>query len=201
VPEATDHSAEFAYDPELAASLLDDAGWAEGPDGVRTKDGDRLELTLYPNPYLATSKAVDELVAQQLGELGFDVDIQAYDVVTYGERVSNNTSLSNYEVTRSFIDVGTVASILTDADNGEDWFGLGESDPRTNDLRDAVAQATDLDERAKAVDELQAYLLDEAYFAPLTQIVQRIYVQNPRLQDVTYNGVAYASYYTAWLED
>jgi peptide/nickel transport system substrate-binding protein len=201
VPEATDHSAEFGYDPELAASLLDDAGWAEGPDGVRTKDGKKLELTLYPNPYLATSKAVDELVAQQLGELGFDVDIQAYDVVTYGERVSNNTSLSNYEVTRSFIDVGTVASILTDADNGEDWFGLGESDTRTNELRDAVAQATDLDKRAKAVDELQAYLLQEAYFAPLTQIVQRIYVQNPSLKDVTYNGVAYASYYTAWLED
>lgn len=201
VPEATDHSAEFAYDPELAASLLDDAGWTEGADGVRTKDGKKLELTLYPNPYLATSKAIDELVAQQLGELGFDVDIQAYDVVTFGERVSNNTSLSNYEVTRSFIDVGTVASILTDADNGEDWFGLGESDSRTNDLRDAVAQATDLDKRAKAVDELQAYLLQEAYFAPLTQIVQRIYVQNPRLQDVTYNGVAYASYYTAWLED
>lgn len=201
VPEATDHSAEFAYDPELAASLLDDAGWTEGADGVRTKDGKKLELTLYPNPYLATSKAIDELVAQQLGELGFDVDIQAYDVVTFGERVSNNTSLSNYEVTRSFIDVGTVASILTDADNGEDWFDLGESDERTNDLRDAVAQATDLDKRAKAVDELQAYLLQEAYFAPLTQIVQRIYVQNPRLQDVTYNGVAYASYYTAWLED
>ncbi|PUB31539.1 peptide/nickel transport system substrate-binding protein [Promicromonospora sp. AC04] len=201
VPEATDHSDSFAYDPELAASLLDDAGWTEGADGVRTKDGKKLELTLYPNPYLATSKAIDELVAQQLGELGFDVDIQAYDVVTFGERVSDNTSLSNYEVTRSFIDVGTVASILTDAENGEDWFGLGESDPRTNKLRDAVAQATDLDERAKSVDELQEHLLDQAYFAPVTQIVQRIYVQNPELHDVTYNGVAYASYYTAWLED
>lgn len=201
VPEATDHSDAFAYDPELAASLLDEAGWTEGPDGVRTKDGERLELTLYPNPYLATSKAIDELVAQQLGRLGFAVDIQAYDVVTFGERVSDNTSLSNYEVTRSFIDVGTVASILTDANNGEDWFGLGESDTRTNELRDAVAQATDLDERAKAVDELQGHLLEQAYFAPLTQIVQRIYVQNPRLHGVTYNGVAYASYAAAWLED
>ncbi|WP_369372083.1 ABC transporter substrate-binding protein [Promicromonospora sp. Populi] len=200
VPEATDHSDSFAYDPELAASLLDDAGWVEGADGIRTRDGEQLALTLYPNPYLATSEAIDELVAQQLGELGFVVDIQAYDVVTFGERVTDNTSLSNYEVTRSFIDVGTVASILTDANNGEDWFGLGESDPVTNDLRDAVAQATDLDARAEAVDELQEHLLDQAYFAPITQIVQRIYVQNPQLHDVTYNGVAYASYYTAWLE-
>lgn len=200
VPEATDHSDAFAYDPDLAASALDEAGWEQGADGVRTKDGEPLALTLYPNPYLATSKAIDELVAQQLGELGFKVDIQAYDVVTFGERVSGNASLSNYEVTRSFIDVGTVASILTDAENGEDWFGLGESDERTNELRDAVAQATDLDDRAKVVDELQAHLLEQAYFAPVTQIVQRIYVSNPKLHDVTYNGVAYASYYTAWLE-
>jgi peptide/nickel transport system substrate-binding protein len=34
---------------------------------------------------------------------------------------------------------------------------------------------------------------------PLTQIVQRIYLQSPRLSGVTYNGIAYANYYTAWL--
>ena len=62
--------------------------WRPGPDGVRVKDGTRLQLTLYPNPYLATSKAVDELVAQQLRRLGVDVDIQAFDVVTYGEMMT-----------------------------------------------------------------------------------------------------------------
>ncbi|MGW9112487.1 ABC transporter substrate-binding protein [Microbacterium sp. NPDC055683] len=200
VPEATDHSDAFAYDPELAAQLLDDAGWTEGADGVREKDGERLSLTLYPNPYLVTSEAIDELVAQQLAAIGFDVSIEAYDVVTFGEKVSGNTSLSNYEVTRSFIDVGTVASILTDAENGENWFGVGETDETLNGLRDGIAQATDLDTRAALVDELQQYVLEQAYFAPLTQIVQRIYVQNPALQGVTYNGVAYANFFTAWLE-
>ncbi|TNU74893.1 ABC transporter substrate-binding protein [Miniimonas arenae] len=201
VPEATDHSADFAHDADLAASLLDEAGWTLGSDGVRSKDGTPLAVTLYPNPYLATSKAVDELVAQQLTDLGFAVDIQAYDVVTYGEKVIKNTTpIALTEITRSFIDVGTVASILTSANKGEDWFGVGETDTELNRLRDEVAGAVDTDSRAASVDELQGYVLQQGYFVPLTQIVQRIYVQNPALHGVTYNGIAYANYSAAWLE-
>ncbi|WP_432572974.1 ABC transporter substrate-binding protein [Kineococcus sp. SYSU DK005] len=200
VPEATDHSAEFAFDAALAGRLLDEAGWVPGPGGERSRGGQPLAVTLYPNPYLVTSQAVDELVAQQLGAVGFTVDLQVYDVVTYGERVTGNKTLSNYEVTRSFIDVGTVASILTSANGGEDWFGLGEGDETLNQLRDAVAGAVDLDTRAAAVDQLQQHVLEQGLYVPLEQIVQRIYAQTPRLKGVTYNGVAYANYYTAHLE-
>lgn len=56
VPGATDHSDSFAYDPETSKRLLDEAGWTPGADGVRTKDGQTLALTLYPNPYLAASR-------------------------------------------------------------------------------------------------------------------------------------------------
>ncbi|MFV0434660.1 MAG: ABC transporter substrate-binding protein [Leucobacter sp.] len=202
VPEATDHSEAFAYDPALSEKLLDEAGWKKGSDGVREKNGKPLELTLQPNPYLPTSEAMDELIAQQLGEIGFDVKIESYDVVTWGERVlAIANELPLFEVSRSFIDVGTVASILTDANNGEDWFGAGSDDETLNRLRDEIAQATDLDTRAKAVDELQAYVLEQGYFVPRTQMVQRIYAQNPDLKGVTYNGVAFANYSTAWFED
>jgi peptide/nickel transport system substrate-binding protein len=201
VPGATDHSADFAHDADRAASLLDEAGWKPGEGGVRTKDGKKLALTLFPNPYLATSQAVDELVAQQLGDLGFDVDIKAYDVVTYGEKVSvANPAVPAYEITRSFIDAGTVAGILTDTDGGENWFNVGRSDPRLSELGDQVAGAVDLDDRDKVLDELQGYVLEQGYFVPLTQIVQRLYLQSPKLKGVSYNGVAYANFYTAYLE-
>ncbi|MFS0794931.1 ABC transporter substrate-binding protein [Microbacterium sp. 1P10AE] len=200
VPEATDHSAEFVYDPQTSASLLDEAGWVKGADGKRAKNGQPLAVTLYANPYLATSASIDELVAQQLGDLGFDVTVQTYDVATFGEKVKNDATTPLYEITRSFIDVGTVASILTNANKGEDWFGVGETDPTLNDLRDRIARATDIDTRAAAVDELQTYVLQQGLFVPITQIVQRIYVQSPKLQGVTYNGVAIANYATAYLQ-
>jgi peptide/nickel transport system substrate-binding protein len=200
VPGATDHSKDFAYDADEANQLLDEAGWTTGSDGVRTKNGKRLELTLYSNPYLATSKSVDELVAQQLEKIGFAVDIQSFDVVTYGERVKvGSPSVAAYEVTRSFIDAGTVAGVLTDANKGENWFGLGQSDQKLVQLATGVARAASVDERAPVLDQLQGYVLQQGYFIPLTQIVQRIYLQSPRLHGVTYNGIAYANYYTAWL--
>ncbi|MFT4149424.1 MAG: ABC transporter substrate-binding protein [Paracoccaceae bacterium] len=198
VPGATDHGALLAHDPARAEALLDEAGWVKGADGIRAKDGKPLELVLYPNPYLATAKAVDELIAQQLGRVGWKVVIRNYDVATFGEKVRfNGEAVPAYEVTRSFIDAGTVASILTDAKKGENWFNLGESDPRINDLRDKIASAASHEVRNPLLDELQAYVLEQGYFIPRTQIVQRIYVQSPDVQGVVYNGVAYASYYTA----
>jgi peptide/nickel transport system substrate-binding protein len=200
VPGATDQKAAFSYDPARAASLLDEAGWATGPDGLRTRGGEKLSITLHPNPYLATSEAVDELVGQQLRRLGFDVSIQAFDVVTYGERVKfKSPAVPVYEVTRSFIDAGTVGGVLTDANKGEDWFNLGQSDTRLVELATGVAGASDPAARNAQLDELQGYVLEQGYFVPLTQIVQRLYLQSPRVQGVSYNGIAYANYYTAWI--
>ena len=200
VPGATDHSASFAFDRARAEQLLDEAGWVRGADGTRAKDGTPLSVTLHPNPYLATSTAVDELIAQQLRAIGFTVEIQSFDVVTYTQRVEIG-SVPLYEVTRSIIDAGTVSGILTDADNGENWFGVGQSDPKLVELASGIAGASDPAARDAQLDELQAHVLDQAYFVPITQIVQRIYLQSPRVHDVTYNGVAYANYYTAWIGD
>jgi peptide/nickel transport system substrate-binding protein len=198
VPGATDQSALLAYNPGNAEKLLDEAGWAKGRNGLRSKEGKPLSLTLYSNPYLATAKAVDELIAQQLGKIGWKVFIRAYDVVTFGEKVRfGGPAVPAYEVTRSFIDAGTVASILTDANNGEDWFALGESDTRLNALRDKIASAGSSDIRDPLLDELQKYVLEQGYYIPRTQIVQRIYVQSPKLKGEIYNGLSYASYYTA----
>ena len=202
VPGVTDQSDLLAYDPEKAERLLDEAGWTRGPGGIRTKNGEQLTLTVHPNPYLATARSVDELIAQQLGRIGWKVDIRAYDVVTFGERVRfGRPGVPAYEVTRSFIDAGTVASILTSANNAENWFALDERDEKLNELRDSIASAGSLEVRDPLLDELQKYVLEQGYFIPRTQIVQRIYVQSPRLTGEVYNGVAYASYYTATLND
>ena len=198
VPGATDQSNLLAYNPDRAEKLLDEAGWIKGAGGIRTKNGEPLLLTLYSNPYLATSKSVDELIAQQLGKIGWKVSIRAYDVVTFGQKVKyGGPAVPAYEVTRSFIDAGTVASILTNANNGENWFALDESDKTLNELRDKIASAGSTETRKPLLDELQKYILDQGYFIPRTQIVQRIYVQSPKLKGAVYNGVAYASYYTA----
>ncbi|PJI93678.1 ABC transporter substrate-binding protein [Luteimicrobium subarcticum] len=200
VPEAGDFSSTFAYDPEQSKKLLDEAGWVAGADGVRVKDGKALELTLYPTPYIITSEPIDELVSQQLTKLGFKVTIQRLDVPSYLDRLTGNQSIALADVTRSFVDVGTVAGVLTDSNGGEDWFAVGHSDATLDRLSADISDASDAASRKKLVDELQEYVLDQGYFVPVTQIVQRIYLQSPKVHGASFNGLAYANYATAWVD-
>ena len=101
-------------------------------------------------------------------------------------------------MTRSFVDVGTVAGVVTD--EGEDWFAVGSSDAELVRLRDEVAGAVSREERAGVVDELSRHVLEQAYFIPLEQNVQRIYVQTPGLSGITFNAVAIPSYHAATKE-
>jgi peptide/nickel transport system substrate-binding protein len=112
--------------------------------------------------------------------------------------VDNNPKQAFKEVTRSFVDVGTVAEVITD--DGEDWFGVGSSDQKLVTLRDRIAGAGNREQRATVIDELSRHVLEEAYFIPLEQNVQRIYVQAPGLGGITFNAVAVPSYYAATKE-
>ncbi len=70
-----------AYDPEGAAAALDAAGWTAGLDGVRSKDGKRLEISfIYPNED-ATTAASAEYIADAWRRLGADVRLneQSFD--------------------------------------------------------------------------------------------------------------------------
>jgi peptide/nickel transport system substrate-binding protein len=63
-----------AHDPEGAARLLDEAGWTKGSDGVRVKDGKRLELKSFLfNDMASELRAAAELVARTWRELGVDI--------------------------------------------------------------------------------------------------------------------------------
>ena len=197
VPEAGEFSDTFKFDPDKANKVLDDADWTTGSDGYRTKDGKTLEFTLTPNPYVPSTKAEDELIAQQLKKVGIKVNLKVVDVAGYAAVQANKPPL--FQTSRSFVDVGTVAGILTSQNHGEDWFGLGTSDQKLNDLSTAIATASDRESREKVADELQKYVLERGYFVPLNQLVQRLYLIDSKVKDVQYNGLAYANFYTAWI--
>ncbi|MFT4286164.1 ABC transporter substrate-binding protein [Nocardioides sp.] len=201
VPGVADESAEFAYDPDQAAQLLAEAGYTEGADGTLTKDGQPLELTLYPNPYLGASKQVDQLIATQLGKLGFKVSVQAYDVITYGEKIKvGAANVAAYEITRSIGDASTAANVFTDANSGENWFGLGQSDQTIDELGASIRSATDPTARDQDLEALQKHVLEQAYFIPITQIVQRPLLTSPKLTGLVHDSTAFAKFAAATLD-
>ncbi len=60
-----------------ARQLLDDAGWKPAADGIRSKDGQRLALTVYESLPQPQNKEVLQLIAQQWRQGGCGVDGQS----------------------------------------------------------------------------------------------------------------------------
>lgn len=69
----------WPYDPQKAEQLLDQAGWKKGSDGVRTKDGKPLKITLvYGAGSILTQEGATVLqdLQAQWKEVGFDVELK-----------------------------------------------------------------------------------------------------------------------------
>ncbi|MGZ3144615.1 ABC transporter substrate-binding protein [Lentzea chajnantorensis] len=83
-----DPSATFPFDTAEAARLLDEAGWRQGPDGKRTKDGQPARLpVLYPAPDVLR-KELALAAASDIAKLGIDAPAEAttFDVMLQRQR-------------------------------------------------------------------------------------------------------------------
>ena len=72
---------EFApkFDIEAAKTLLDEAGWVEGADGIREKDGEKFK----PQLYTSTSTTLGQLatlIQGQLRNIGVDMEIHQLEI-------------------------------------------------------------------------------------------------------------------------
>ncbi|MFN8593321.1 MAG: peptide ABC transporter substrate-binding protein [Thermomicrobiales bacterium] len=65
----------LAFDPDKAKSILDEAGWAPGADGIREKDGKRLSFTHGTTSGNQTRETIQALVQANLKDIGVEMTI------------------------------------------------------------------------------------------------------------------------------
>jgi peptide/nickel transport system substrate-binding protein len=72
------------FNPAAATKLLDDNGWVQGADGVRTKGGERLEFEYSTNAkYNPWRLATEAVVQRNFSAIGIKLDIQNYPGDTF----------------------------------------------------------------------------------------------------------------------
>jgi len=91
--EYYDEEAVFAYDPQRAATLLDEAGWVLGDDGIRVKDGQRAAFTLMYRPSDLLRRDLSAAFASEVLKLGVDVTIEGVDFDQAEPRVGTDAIL------------------------------------------------------------------------------------------------------------
>ncbi len=67
---------DYAYDPEMAEQILDDAGWELNEDGIREKDGMVASFDLYARSESPYTVQMAKLIAEQAMEVGIEYNVQ-----------------------------------------------------------------------------------------------------------------------------
>ncbi|WP_129843552.1 ABC transporter substrate-binding protein [Streptomyces sp. RFCAC02] len=174
---------ERAYDPDAARAILDEAGWTEGDDGVRAKDGQRAEFTLwYPaGDRLRQDHAL--AYATDAKEIGVDITVESASWEVIDDHLAEDAVLSGggNPGDPDFELYGLLHSSLA----GDGWNNMGHYDnPAVDEQLDLARRTADQDARAEAYDTVQHALVDDPGYTFLTHI-DHVYVMADRWDGVT----------------
>jgi peptide/nickel transport system substrate-binding protein len=178
----------LSYDPAVAAQMLDAAGWTVGEDGIRQKDGRRLQLTMvvgYPSAEI--HRPMPEFVQAQLLDIGIALEIvQIPDVGAYRDRLvrgegdlwAENGGQGNASPCALAVELFTSSEESPEVNPYANAFAPGPEFDAL--LAECVASPEIEDVQAAAADAFR-YLIDEQHIVlPLGGVI-RLYGASERV--------------------
>jgi peptide/nickel transport system substrate-binding protein len=183
----------YKFDPDKAGQLLDAAGWQPGPDGVRAKGGQRLEIS-FPIISRPRDKAMAESVQASLRDVGIDLKVDPLERAAAREAFNQN----RYDVSFMWFSYGDpdVLRTIFHSENVNAFNRARYQVPEVDSMLDEAAGLTDASKRADIYKQVQQRVLKDAVVVPLVDTLvydaKRAEVQGETLD-------ALASY--VWLYD
>ncbi len=77
----------YPYDPAKAKSLMAEAGWRPGSDGILQKDGKRFTMTIEVDKGDLVREQVAVILQSYLKEIGIDASVKVYEWSTFLDRM------------------------------------------------------------------------------------------------------------------
>ncbi|MEV0686520.1 ABC transporter substrate-binding protein [Nocardia sp. NPDC050378] len=193
-PAYTDLSARLGYDPAKAKSILDQAGWLPGADGIRVKGGERLSFGVTFSQVFAGNQAILELVQQQLRQVGVDLRL---DLVSFSEQTARQNS-KDYDAvygnsTRADGDILRTSFALT----GRNLSVRGPV-PALDTALDQQLATNDPVARAALIATAQREILDNGLYVPTIELSQAIGAA-AHTQDLKFEASARLQFFDTWL--
>ncbi|MDP2696799.1 peptide ABC transporter substrate-binding protein [Thalassospira sp.] len=174
-PVFTPDVARYDFNPEQAGRLLDDAGWTRTDDRPRTNaDGDVLRLTLYGATESSTGQLIQQVLQNRWKQIGVEVDILNQPArVLFGEtlpqRKFDGLAIFGWLSAPEHLPLTILRSDqVPTADNlyeGQNYTGY--TNPRVDELIDAIELELDFDKRLPLWHELQKIYAQDLPALPL----------------------------------
>ena len=188
------------YDPDSAEDLLEKAGWKMGKDGVREKDGKKLELDFIFYSGRAELPLFAEATQADASGVGFKINLKNVDYNVLdgiGIRGEYDILISNVLAAQAgdpevFVNMywKTNRHSGDPAKGSNPQNGSGFSNARYDELSDKLAVEFDPAKRREIVIEMEKIILEEAgtviFGYPQTNMVSNLTVTGAEIQPCDY---------------
>ncbi|MEW1718211.1 ABC transporter substrate-binding protein [Streptomyces sp. NPDC093109] len=192
-PDYRDLGSGLAFDAAKATSLLDAAGWKAGGDGIRTKNGARLSLTVKWFANSATNQPALELIQQQLKAVGIEVvlkQLQIAQIVQVQQSGDFDGLWGN--LTRADPDIlrTQYSTALANA------YRLPASPLES--LLTRQAATTDAGRRTELVGEAQQLIVRNAYVVPVVELQTQLGVAD-KVHNLDFEASSRIQLHDTWI--
>lgn len=161
-----DNGAKWAYDPEAAGKLLDEAGWTL-PEGkkIREKDGQPLEIDYAVIKDVPTSENEGKLIQSDLAKIGIDVKmvVKAQDAFP-AFMIDGEFGLTTFTWRGTIYPMNNIGQIYG-TDSGSNFARL--SNPELDKLRDQADVEMDHAKRVDLANKIDEMIWEEGHTIPL----------------------------------
>lgn len=128
----------YRYDLEKAKQILEDAGWKVGSDGIREKDGQKLEVKFLVSVDVPALETLIPMFKKSWSEIGIDLKQSSVDYNTVLSTISDDAQIvdwSIYFVSSSYQGVIDTDSNTTLATKNPYNFSRIQDEELDNDLK------------------------------------------------------------------
>ena len=166
----------YAFDPEKANQILDDAGWTREGDGIRTKDGEELSFDVLVRSESQSNIQAAKLISEMTREVGIEYNVEVVSVDKLTELTIRSVDGKPAPDFDSFIwgwggdpyDPSFLLSLMTTDEIGgssDSFFSNEEYDQ----LFTEQAGVFDTEQRKELISRMNNILQEEVAYVVLTE--------------------------------
>lgn len=137
------------FDPAKARQILDAAGWKVGPDGIRVKNGRRLEFDLSTQTEATTGRAVQTLLQREWHDVGVQADVKNYSTAQMFENGASGILEGGHYDAAIFAWVASADPDDSSIYSGHDLAPTGQNNMFWNNARATAA----MDDALQTIDQ------------------------------------------------
>lgn len=178
--DAWEAKSEFPYDPTRANSMLDQAGWVLGADGVRRKGSERAQFTVAYRPSDILRRDLATAFASDMKVIGVDVNLEALPFDKIASRIESLGILLGGGDRPYSLDTQLYGALHTKTPGSSTWDNPGNfGTPYRDALLEEGRKTSDITRQTEIYRRVQESYIDDPSYVFLV-FVDHTYVMKAR---------------------